>query len=97
MAEMKWVKWSQWADGSITNFGQMPICDVNKNLQRFEQEAQKLLNTSGADHVVYGIKFFNENCELESVRFYLYPMGDEAFQKDIATLSGCTVYALHKR
>ena len=29
--------------------------DIQLNLQKFEQEAKKLLDETGADHVVYGM------------------------------------------
>lgn len=98
MQTTKWVSWSQWANGKgMVDYGQMPICDIGKNLRRFEQKAAKLLKESGADHVVYGLKIYNENGELDNVKFYLHPISDEEFQRDVATLTGCTVYALHKR
>lgn len=97
MSYVKWIKWSQWSDGGMVGFGQMPGTDVEQNLQKFELEAAKLLEKSGADHVVYGLKIYDENDELEHVKFYLHAMSDEEFQRNVATLTGCTVYALHKR
>lgn len=97
MCHIKWINWSRWSDGGMVNFGQMPSTDVEKNLQKFKKEAARLLEKSGADHVVYGLKTYDDNDELESVRFYMHPMGDAEFQKDVATLAKCVVYALHKR
>lgn len=51
--------------------------DKGDNLQRFEVEAQKLLAETGADHVLYGRKLYDEGGELEELRFYLMPMTDE--------------------
>lgn len=98
MAEVKWVGWSQWENGAgMVNFGQMPSTDVEKNLQEFKKKAAQLLEKSGADHVVYGLKVYDDNDELESVKFYMHPMSDAEFQRNVATLTGCIVCALHKR
>lgn len=94
---MKWVRFTQWLSDGIVSFGQMPMRDVEKNLQKFELEAAKLLKDSGADHVVYGMKRYDDDGELEEVKFYMIPMDDEKFQKDVATLGGVVIYALHKR
>ena len=67
--------------------------DIQLNLQKFEQEAKKLLDETGADHVVYGIY---EDGHLKEARFYLQPMSEEEFDR-VASLSGVIVYALHKR
>lgn len=91
-----WVKWSQYTDQGMVNFGQMPIRDVPKTLREFSQGAKELLDKTGADHVVYGLKVYDENGELEAVKFYQLPMDDATFDKDVATLKNCTVYALHK-
>lgn len=93
----KWIKWTQWDKGGMVGFGQMPGRDVEKNLQNFELEAAKVLKETGADHVVYGMKLYDENDELEHVKFYMAPMDDATFQKDVASLSGCVIYALHAR
>lgn len=94
---MKWVKWSQWDSGGMVEFGQMPMRDVEKNLQRFEQEAAIILEKTGADHVVYGLKTYDDEGELAAVKFYMKPMNDEDFQKDVASLDGVVVYVLHKK
>lgn len=69
--------------------------DIQLNLQKFEQEAQKLLKETGADHVVYGMKIY-EDGHLKEARFYLKPLSEEEFDL-VASLSGVMVYALHKR
>ena len=68
--------------------------DIQLNLQKFEQEAKKLLEETGADHVVYGMKIY-EDGHLKEARFYLQPMKEE-FER-VAKLRGVVVYALHKR
>lgn len=91
-----WVHWSQWSDGGMVAFGQMPKLDMQNRLHEFEKEARKLLKRTGADHVVFGIKRFDENGKLEEIRFYLKPMGDEEFYQTTGNLRACQVYALHK-
>lgn len=92
---MSWVKWSQWGDAGMLNFGQMPKRDVAKHIAEFGAEAAKILEKTGADHVVYALKVYDENDELSEVKFYMEPMDDERFQKDVATLKGVVVYAAH--
>ncbi|MBR3973035.1 MAG: hypothetical protein IKJ99_03675 [Oscillospiraceae bacterium] len=94
---MKWIKWTQWESGGCIGIGQMPGREVEKNLQEFEKQAAKVLKETGADHVVYGMKLYDEDGELEEVKFYMVPIDDEKFQKDVASLSGCVIYALHAR
>ena len=91
-----WVRWSKWESGGMTQFGQMPLREVAGHLRRFAEEAKRLLENTGADHVVYGMKTYDEDGTLEHVTFYLWPMNDEEFQSDVATLKGVTIYALHK-
>ena len=69
--------------------------DIQLNLQKFEQEAKTLLDETGADHGVYGMKIY-EDGHLKEVRFYLQPMDEEEFDR-VARLKGVIVYALHKR
>ncbi len=92
---MNFVDWSQWGEAGMITHGQMPIRDVAVNLRKFEKEAKRILNESGADHVVYGVKYYNAHGNLDRVHFYLMAVTDERFD-DIALLSDVVVYALHK-
>ena len=74
----------------------MPRKKMQENLQRFEVEARKLLAETGADHVLYGRKLYNENGELDELRFYLLPMSDEEFEERGVPLKNQQVYAIHK-
>lgn len=76
--------------------GQMPKLDMQKHLREFELEARKLLKKTKADHVVFGVKHFDEEGKLTEIRFYLKPMSDEEFYRSTGELHGCQVYALHK-
>ncbi len=91
-----WVRWSQWSEEGMTNFGQMPIRDVAKNLREFAAEAKKILLKTGADHVVYGLKEYDDDGDLDEVRFYLAPFTDADFQKEVVPIKGCVIYAVHK-
>lgn len=96
MNDLRWVRWSHWDAGGMVGRGQMPLRQVQEDLQRFEREARKLLVETGADHVLYGVKHYDDAGELEEVRFYLQPMDDERFDRDVASAKGVTVYAVHK-
>lgn len=97
MKNDRWIKWYQYGDTGLINFGQMPVSSASKELQKFEREAVELLNKSGADHVVYGLRICAGDGELGCVKFYMKMMSDEDFQNDVATLRNCVVYAVHKR
>ena len=91
-----WVKWSTWTEAGCTNFGEMCLKDVGKHLREFGAEAKKLLDKTGADHILYGVKLYNNDGELEKVKFYLLPMSDEEFEKVVANKRKTLVYAYHK-
>ena len=38
-----WVRWRHWTENGLVAFGQMPIRDVGRELQKFEAEALKIL------------------------------------------------------
>lgn len=91
-----WVRWSQWSESGMVGVGQMLKLDMQKHLHEFELEARKLLKKTGADHVVFGIKLFDEEGKLKEIRFYLKPMSEEEFERDVARVPGWQVYAVHK-
>ena len=98
MKNDSWVKWMQWTSAGLVDFGQMPLRNVGKELQKFELEARKLLKETGADHVLYGVKEYDKDGDLETVRFYLEPMSEQEFEDRVVKNSqGLTVYAVHKR
>ncbi|MCB5924201.1 hypothetical protein NE584_00530 [Clostridium sp. DFI.5.61] len=92
---MEWIRWSRWDSNGQIEGGQIRWRDIQLNLQKFEQEAKKLLDETGTDHVVYGMKIY-EDGHLKEARFYLQPMDEEEFDR-VAYLKGVIVYALHKR
>lgn len=101
MSELRRVRWSQWDETGMVGRGEMPLRSLQNELQLFEKEARKILNKTGADHVVYGVKHYKTDDgvledELEEVRFYLQPMDDERFERDVASMKNVIVYAVHK-
>lgn len=96
MSELKWVRWTQWSSGGMVGAGRMTLKQVQENLQRFERKAREILSETGADHVLYGVKYYGNDGMLEKVGFYLEPMDDERFDRDVGNISNVTVYAAHK-
>ena len=65
------VRWSLWSSGfGFVTQGQMQLCKVTEKLQKFEQAAKQLLAQTGANHVVYGRKIYDEDGKVKEVRFY---------------------------
>ena len=91
------VRWFQWSGGRIINYGQMRRSEIAQTLREFEAEAQKILERSGADHVLYGIKWYEEDGSLSRVSLYIDPMTEEEFEKDVTRLTNVQVYAVHAR
>lgn len=93
-----WVRWSQWYRDGDFSFGQMPLRAVQPELQKFKKEAHRLLQETGADHVLYGVEEYDSDGDLEEVRFYLEPMNEDEFEEHVVKKSaGLVVYAVHKR
>ncbi len=92
----EYVRWSQWDGNGCVNFGQMKLKDVDKNLAEFSKEARKFLEESGADHILYGAKLFDDSGELEEVKFYMTAMTDEQFESEAANKKGVMIYAHHR-
>lgn len=96
MSDPYWVRWSHWTDQGMVEHGQIPRKKMQEHLQRFEVEARKLLTETGADHVLYGRKLYNDDGELDELRFYLIPMSDEEFEERVVPLKNQQVYTIHK-
>ncbi len=94
---MSWVRWSNWSSCGMTQVGQMPARDVDLHIREFGKEAAKLLKETGADHVLYAVKSYGENDELEEVKFYQQPMTDAEFEEKVANIPGVIVYAHHAK
>lgn len=96
MSDLPPVRWSYWPKVGPVEHGKMPRKKMQENLQRFEVEARKLMAETGADHVLYGRKLYDESGELDELRFYLMPMTDEEFEERVVPLKNQQVYAVHK-
>lgn len=96
-ATSHWIPWSFWPEVGTVEHGRAPYPEVMKMLRQYEVEARKLLGKTGAAHVLYGRKMYDEEGNLAEVRFYLLPMDDERFERDVVPLKNQLVYALHAR
>ena len=91
----RFVRWSQWGEPGLMDAGQMLLSKIPETLRMFEAEAAELLKSSGADHVVYAWKEYDDNGDLKEISFYMMPFDDTEFEKRIQPLDGI-IYALHK-
>lgn len=87
--------WHQWDETGVIAYGNMSYPDAMKEMQEFELEAKKVLEETGADHVVYGSRKLTVYGW--EVNYYMIPMDDERFYKDIWRIKDRLIYALHKR
>lgn len=81
--------------GRLT-YGYIDAAEMQKKLQRDGQEAKRLMKETGAAHVVYGMKHYEETGALESVSFCMVPMREGAFRKTADQAHDCMVYAVHR-
>lgn len=93
----QYISWQRWSADGLLQYGQMSRKNVQSNLDIFRRKALEILQQTGADHVLYAVKHYNEDDELNLVKFYLEPMDDERYDRDVASASGVVVYAVHKR
>lgn len=93
--EIPWVRYDK--TGKISAAGRMRRKDVLQELQRNELIACELMKDTNAAHVLYGLKIYNRNDELERVQFYEWAMDEEDFQRCVTRCRNGIVYALHRR
>ena len=95
---MKWIKWVRYFDGDVVGRGQMPLSDVNNTLVEWGKVASDELKETGVDHIVYGMKCYNVDNELEELHLYdkCY-MDDYKFDRVMKNVVMATVYAVHKK
>lgn len=96
MSDPGWVRWSQWTEQGMVGAGTMRKREMQEQLQRFEVKAREVLAETGSDHVLYGIKFYDKNDEVVDLHFYMMPLSDDEFEKEVVPLKGQQVYAIHK-
>lgn len=76
---------------------QEKLADIPKLIQNFEKSAARLMERTGADHVLYACKIYNADDSLVAVQFYEQPMDDETFYRITGKVRGALIYALHNR
>lgn len=92
-----WVMYEQWNDSGFVREGPLPARDVSKYLIEFELAAKKLMDETGADHVIYAWKKYNEKDEFYKICFYEgVALSDEEFYERTNNINGI-LYALHRR
>ena len=94
---MQKVKWTLWEPSGNFHNGDMTVREAQYWLGEFGQEAKEMVKEACAEHVVYGVKRFDENGALERVQFYLLPMNDADFHKMVGSGDRTEVYAVHAR
>ena len=92
----RWVKWKHFNQNGYVGKDYMLKEDVPKKIKEFEKAAEVLYYNTDADHVLYAIKYFDENSNLEEVKFYELPMTNEEFNLYVARQVRVQVYALHR-
>jgi len=90
-----WIKWTHWLSGGGSEYGEMPRSDMQKQLQIFEQEAKETLEKTKADHVLYAIKYLDDDGIPEKIHFYMLPMTEREFTEKVSNMRKVQVYALH--
>lgn len=90
-----WVRFDR--NGKAIESGRMSRKDILPSLQKNELIARDTMHATHAAHVLYGLKIYDRNDELEMVQFYNWEMDEEKFQKCAAKCRNGIVYALHRR
>lgn len=95
---MIWVKWSDYTDPRhwILPTGEMPLPDAESRIRELAWQAKKLLEETGADHVVYAVMRFGVELP-EEVEFHMIPLTDAQFEERAVNEPGIVVYAVHKK
>lgn len=74
---------------------QMSLPEIQKELLWLERQAAKEMKETGADHVLYGTKVYDNDDRLVTVQFCMRPMTDEEFYRLTGKARNVLVYALH--
>lgn len=89
------VKWSLRDSTGCKQRGEIELAQIPGELLRFEREAARIMKRTGADHVLYGIKIYDQDNRLETVQFYMNPMDDDEFYRLTGRVRNAMIYALH--
>lgn len=89
------VTWSMRDTTGCIQRGNIALSQIPRVLLEFEREAASLMKRTQADHVLYGMKIYDTNNRLETIQFYMEPMGDEEFYRLTGRVQRAMIYALH--
>lgn len=89
------VTWTMKDTTGCIRKGEMPISQIQKELLWFERQAAKEMKETGADHVLYGTKIYDNSDRLVTVQFCVLPMNDEEFYRLTGKARNVMIYALH--
>lgn len=90
------VRWSSWSNPSVVEHGKMPVAKVGQCMVRYRNAAKKVMQATGSDHVVYGMKMFGKHGKLSAVHFYMWPMKEQEFKRVMGKVHNAEVYAVHR-
>lgn len=93
--DVPWVQYGR--NGKVIASGRMSKKDVLPSLQKNELLAYNTMKRTNAAHVLYGLKIYDKNDDLEMVQFYNWEMDEEKFQRCATKCRNGIVYALHRR
>jgi len=92
------IHWTLFDETGGYESGTDTLTTIGRRLQDLEQQAVGVLKQTGADHVIYGIKFYDAGEEkIDRFCFYMRPMTDEYFETHVLPIKNAYIYALHKR
>lgn len=89
------VTWTMRDTTGCIQRGEMPVSQIQKELLWFDRQAVKKMKETGADHVLYGTKIYDNNDRLVTVQFCMQPMTDEEFYRLTGKARNVMIYALH--
>lgn len=89
------VKWSLWDTTGCKQRGEIELAQIPGVMRSFEHEAARIMKRTGVDHVLYGIKIYDQNDRLKTVQFYMNPMNDDEFYRLTGRVRNAMIYALH--
>ena len=94
------VRWSQWDGAELVMVGQLYMDQIKKQLAAYEARAKQVVERSGFDYIVYGLKVYNPNSdltELVEVRFCSIGMSNEEYKTYVEERPNMVVLAAHKK
>lgn len=97
---MKFIRVFLHNDSIYPDVWQEPLREAMKRITENGKAASKVLEETGADHVIYATKEYDEAEEVKEINLYMVPLSDEEFEKrtDLyCKKSKGIIYAVHKR